>query len=87
MEYWQNHQIKIPKLGFGTYMLKGDLAITATQTALKVGYRLIDTAQIYFNEAEVGTAIKQSLIPRQDIFLTTKIWNSYLDISGVKKKF
>ena len=87
MEYWTKRQLKIPKLGFGTFMLKKELAITVVKQALEVGFRHIDTAQVYFNEGEVGTAIKESLIPREDIFLTTKIWKDFLTQKEVKRTF
>jgi 2,5-diketo-D-gluconate reductase B len=68
----------IPTLGFGTWKLYGDQCVSATELALDIGYRHIDTAQIYENEAEVGqaiqNAIKTSGIDRRDIFLTTKVW-------------
>lgn len=68
----------IPTLGFGTWKLYGDPCVSATELALDIGYRHIDTAQIYENEAEVGqaiqNAIKNSGIDRRDIFLTTKVW-------------
>lgn len=65
---------KIPALGFGTFELRQSEAFEAVSTALEVGYRHIDTAQIYGNEAEVGAAIAESRIPREEIFLTTKVW-------------
>ncbi|MCW1007185.1 aldo/keto reductase, partial [Streptococcus anginosus] len=55
--------------------LEGDMAVNAVSYALEVGYRHIDTAQYYGNEHEVGQAIKKSTVPREDIFLTTKVWN------------
>lgn len=64
----------IPALGFGTWKLSGTVCIEATALALEVGYRHIDTAQIYGNESEVGQAIRNSGIRRDEIFLTTKIW-------------
>ena len=64
----------IPALGFGTWKLLGDDAVRMVRHALAAGYRHIDTAQIYDNEAEVGEAIKTSGVPRQDVFLTTKVW-------------
>ncbi|HBG82557.1 MAG TPA: 2,5-didehydrogluconate reductase DkgB [Acinetobacter radioresistens] len=64
----------IPKIGVGTFRLSGQTVIDSVSQALDVGYRAIDTAQIYGNEAEVGTAIKQSKVSRQELFLTTKIW-------------
>lgn len=64
----------VPQFGVGTFRLTGDTVIQSVKTALEVGYRAVDTAQIYGNEAEVGQAIKLSGINRQDLFLTTKIW-------------
>jgi 2,5-diketo-D-gluconate reductase B len=65
---------KIPALGFGTWQLRGDACRKSIVSALETGYRHIDTAQIYENEDEVGHALKDSTVPRQDIVLTTKIW-------------
>lgn len=64
----------IPQLGVGTFRLNGQVVIDSVKTALDVGYRAVDTAQIYANEAEVGQAIAESNINRHDLFLTTKIW-------------
>jgi 2,5-diketo-D-gluconate reductase B len=64
---------RVPALGFGTWQLSGDEAREATRDALEIGYRQIDTAQAYGNEAEVGRAIAESGVPREDVFLTTKI--------------
>jgi diketogulonate reductase-like aldo/keto reductase len=67
----------IPSIGFGTWKLAdGEDAANAVATALKAGYRHIDTAAIYKNESGVGQGIKQSGIPREDIFVTTKLWNT-----------
>lgn len=66
--------MSIPAFGLGTFRLKGQTVIDSVRTALDVGYRAIDTAQIYANEAEVGQAIAESGVPRDDVFLTTKIW-------------
>ncbi|MBM7824476.1 2,5-diketo-D-gluconate reductase A [Arcanobacterium pluranimalium] len=65
----------MPQLGFGTYKLTPDIATEVVLEALKIGYRHIDTAQMYGNEREVGLAIKESGIPREEIFLTTKLNN------------
>src|SRR5690625_7393228 len=68
--------VKMPQIGLGVYkMTDSEETIQAITTALDVGYRAIDTASYYFNEEEVGKAIKQSKIPREDIFVTTKVWN------------
>lgn len=74
MEFVQSNGIRIPKLGFGTWMLEGAVCVDATAAALKAGYRHVDTAQVYGNEAQVGEAIANSGVAREDIFLTTKIW-------------
>ncbi len=66
--------VKMPQLGYGVYQVTKEECERCVLDALKAGYRLIDTAQSYFNEEEVGSAIKKSGIPREEIFLTTKVW-------------
>ena len=66
----------IPAFGLGTFRLKDQVVIDSVKTGLELGYRLVDTAQIYGNEAEVGQAIAESGVPRDDIFITTKIWTA-----------
>lgn len=66
--------VKMPMLGYGVYQVSKDECERCVLDALKVGYRHIDTAQSYFNEEEVGNAIKKSGVPREEIFLTTKVW-------------
>ncbi|WP_061708087.1 2,5-didehydrogluconate reductase DkgB [Pseudenterobacter timonensis] len=68
----------IPAFGLGTFRLKGDVVIASVKTALELGYRAIDTAQIYDNEAEIGQAIAESGVPRSELFITTKIWTENL---------
>jgi 2,5-diketo-D-gluconate reductase A len=63
---------RMPLLGFGTWQIKGDDAVRATTTALETGYRHLDTALVYGNEGEVGRALAESGVPREDVFLTTK---------------
>jgi diketogulonate reductase-like aldo/keto reductase len=65
----------IPQLGFGVFQVPPDDTRQAVQFALDTGYRLIDTAAAYGNEAEVGEAVAQSGLPRHDVFITTKLWN------------
>lgn len=77
-----NNGVKMPILGFGVYQIPKEDTKQAVLEALKVGYRHIDTAQSFFNEAEVGEAISESGIPREEIFLTTKIW---IDNYGYEK--
>lgn len=66
--------VEIPANGFGVYQVSKEDCKESVLTALKTGYRHIDTAQSYFNESEVGEALKESDVPRKEIFLTTKVW-------------
>ena len=68
----------IPAFGLGTFRLKDDVVIASVKTALELGYRTVDTAQIYGNEAAVGQAIEESGVPREELFITTKIWTENL---------
>lgn len=68
-----NSSVKIPRLGFGIYQSPTDICINSCLTALKSGYRHIDSAQFYRNESEMGQAARQSGIPRNEIFLATKV--------------
>ena len=69
--------VEIPRIGYGVFRMKEyDVAYNGVTEALKAGYRAIDTAAIYQNEEAVGLAIKDSGIPREEIFVTTKVWNS-----------
>jgi len=68
----------VPVLGFGTWQLRGEAAVAAVMEALQAGYRHIDTAAMYGNESEVGEAIRRSGIPREALFVTTKVWHSDL---------
>ncbi|MFJ1804347.1 aldo/keto reductase [Streptomyces sp. NPDC088180] len=71
-----NNGVPVPQLGLGVWPLTNTQAYDAVSHALAAGYRHIDTAQVYDNEAGVGRAIRDAGIPRQDIFLTTKLWNA-----------
>jgi len=70
--------MNMPQLGLGTFRLQGQAAIDSVSTGLELGYRHIDTAQIYGNEVEVGQALAASNVPRREVFLTTKIWTEHL---------
>ncbi|MBO5035021.1 MAG: aldo/keto reductase [Oscillospiraceae bacterium] len=75
MEYVTlSNGVKMPVLGYGVYQVTREECERCVLDALKVGYRSIDTAQSYFNEEQVGSAIQKSGVPREDIFLTTKVW-------------
>ena len=71
-----NNGLKMPQLGFGVWQVPDEEAAVAVGTAFKAGYTSIDTAMVYKNEKGVGQAIKESSIPREDLFITTKVWNS-----------
>lgn len=68
--------MNIPAIGLGTYRLKGQVLTDSVHNALELGYRAFDTAQIYDNEADLGAAITSGTVPREQLFLTTKIWIS-----------
>jgi len=72
-----NNGVEIPQLGFGTYKMPPEETEAAVRTALDVGYRHIDTAAMYRNEAAVGAAIARSGLPREDVFVTTKLNNGF----------
>ena len=76
--------VKMPQLGYGVYQVTKEECERCVLEALKAGYRLIDTAQSYFNEEEVGSAIKKSGIPREEIFLTTKVWIEHYGYENTK---
>ncbi len=71
-----NNGVAIPQLGFGVFLVPPGETEVAVATALETGYRHIDTARLYDNEGEVGAAIAKSGIPRDELFVTTKVWNS-----------
>lgn len=72
-----NNGVEMPVFGLGTYLTRsGKEAQDAVSYALEIGYRLIDTAAMYGNEEDVGEAVRRSGIPREEIFVTTKLWNS-----------
>jgi diketogulonate reductase-like aldo/keto reductase len=72
-----NNGVAIPYLGLGVYLMNsGNETVQTLKCAFDIGYRHIDTAMFYDNELEVGQAVKQSTIPREEIFVTTKLWNS-----------
>jgi len=74
MEFIELKDDRVPKLGFGTWQLTGAECVEAVLDALEIGYRHLDTAQMYGNEEQVGQAIAASGVDRDEIFLTTKVW-------------
>lgn len=77
--------VKMPQLGYGVYQVTKEECERCVLDALKVGYRSIDTAQAYYNEAEVGSAIEKSGVPRKKIFLTSKVWLEHYGYEECKK--
>lgn len=86
--YALNNGVRIPCVGFGTWQTPdGEVAVSAVEEALKLGYRHIDTAAIYGNEKSVGEAIRKSGIDRKDLFITTKLWNDEHGYENTLKAF
>jgi 2,5-diketo-D-gluconate reductase A len=82
-----NNGVAIPQLGFGVFQIKPEDTVKATTSALEIGYRHIDTAQMYGNEREVGLAVRESGIAREDVFVTSKVNNSRLERDDVLRSF
>src|SRR5690625_6003251 len=82
-----NNGLQIPQLGFGVWQVPNEEATPAVEEALKAGYRLIDTATVYGNEEGVGKALAASNVPREDLFITTKVWNSDQGYESTLKAF
>jgi methylglyoxal/glyoxal reductase len=83
-----NNGIQIPRLGLGVYQIPpGKSTVKAVKYALEIGYKHFDTAMIYGNESDVGTALKESDVKREDIFITTKVWNSNQGHDSTLKAF
>lgn len=72
-----NNGVKMPRMGLGVFkMPDGDVVVQAVKAAVEAGYRAIDTASVYRNEESVGRAIRECGVPREELFITTKVWNS-----------
>ncbi len=82
-----NDRTTIPQLGFGVFQIEPENTVQAVTTALEAGYRHIDTAEMYGNEAEVGEAIRASGIPREEIYVTSKLNNGFHRPEDAKKAF
>src|SRR3954468_9834534 len=77
MNFIEANGAKIPAIGLGTWELRGRACARLVEQALRLGYRHIDTAQAYENEREVGEAPRPSGVPRNEVFVTTKVWTSH----------
>lgn len=82
-----NNGIEMPILGFGVFQIKPEDTEKAVMDALETGYRSIDTAAVYMNESQVGSAIKKSGIAREELFITTKLWIQDAGYEKAKKAF
>lgn len=87
METVEIHGVAIPRLGLGTFRLPGDAARSAVESGLALGFRHIDTAAMYDNEAAVGTALATSGLKRADLFVTTKVWHDKLAPDALRRSF
>ena len=87
MDYLQTQGIRLPRLGLGTYRMQGDICRAAVESALGLGYRHIDTAEMYDNEEAIGAAIAASRVARKDLHVTTKVWNENLAPDAIRKAF
>lgn len=87
MEYLQTQGIRLPRLGLGTFRMQGEVCRAAVESALGLGYRHIDTAEMYGNEDAVGAAIANSGVARRDLHVTTKVWNENLAPDSIRRAF
>jgi 2,5-diketo-D-gluconate reductase B len=87
MESIKTQGISLPQLGLGTFRMQGDACRAAVESALGLGYRHIDTAEMYANEEAIGPAIAASGIARKDLHVTTKVWHENLAPDAIRKAF
>ena len=87
MENLQTQGISLPRLGLGTFRMQGDACRAAVESALGLGYRHIDTAEMYGNEEAIGAAIAGSRVARKDLHVTTKVWNENLAADAMRRAF
>ena len=87
IENLQAGGISLPKLGLGTYRMQGDVCRAAVESALGLGYRHLDTAEMYGNEEAIGAALAASGISRSDLHITTKVWNENLAPDAIRRAF
>ena len=87
MEAIKTQGIAMPKLGLGTFRMQGDACRDAVESALSLGYRHIDTAEMYGNEEAIGAAIAASRVPRGELHVTTKVWYEHLTPDAIRRAF
>jgi 2,5-diketo-D-gluconate reductase B len=87
MDHLQTQGISLPRLGLGTYRMQGDVCRAAVESALALGYRHVDTAEMYANEEAIGAALAGSGIAREDLHVTTKVWHENLAPDAIRRAF
>ena len=87
MDHLKTQGISMPKLGLGTFRMQGDACRAAIESALSIGYRHIDTAEMYANEEPIGSAIASSGVPRGELHVTTKVWHENLAPDAIRRAF
>ena len=87
MEHLQTQGISLPKLGLGTFRMQGDACRAAVEGGLALGYRHLDTAEMYGNEEAIGAAIAASGVARKELHVTTKVWNENLAPDAIRRAF
>ena len=87
METIKTQGIAMPKLGLGTFRMQGDACRAAVESGLALGYRHIDTAEMYGNEEAIGTALAAALVPRGELHVTTKVWVENLAPAAIRRAF
>jgi 2,5-diketo-D-gluconate reductase B len=83
----QTSGISLPKLGLGTFRMQGDACRAAVESGLELGYRHLDTAEMYANEEAIGAALAASKVARKDLHVTTKVWNENLAPDAIRRAF
>src|SRR3954467_10040642 len=87
MEDLKTQGISLPRLGRGTFRMQGDVCRAAVESALDLGYRHIDTAEMYGNEDAIGAALATAAVPRRELHVTTKVWNENLSPDAIRRAF
>jgi len=87
MDYLQSQGLRIPRLGLGTFRMQAEVCRAAVESALALGYRHIDTAEMYGNEEAIGAAIASSGVKRGELHVTTKVWNENLAPDAMRRAF
>jgi len=87
MDYFSTQGIRLPRLGLGTFRMQGDVCRAAVESGLSLGYRHLDTAEMYANEEAIGAAIAAAGLPRSELHVTTKVWNDNLAPDAIRRAF